>query len=250
MPESDQPVLILGGTAEASRLAARLVEKNYSVISSLAGRTKDPVLPKGEVRIGGFGGVEGLSDYLIRKLVSVLVDATHPFATQISANANAAAAATGIPLVRLDRPAWMPEQGDHWTTVETLEAAAAAIPDGARVLLALGRQHIAPFARRNDVHFVVRMIDPPEVPLTLADYELELAKPGSVTDETTFLEERRITCVVCRNSGGTASHAKIEAARALHLPVIMIGRSRRSSANIVPDVDSAVRFVEEAHPLL
>lgn len=244
MPASDRPILILGGTAEASKLAARLMESGYRVISSLAGRTKDPARLEGEVRIGGFGGVAGLCDYIARQHVALLIDATHPFATQISDNAIVAAAATDVPFVRLERPAWLQRPGDAWTTAMTLEEAVAAIPTRARVLLALGRQHIAPFARRGDVHFVVRMIDPPEVPLGLIDYELELSKPGSLEEETAFLRAKRLSHIVCRNSGGTASYAKIRAARELGLPVIMIERPHRPGANTVPDIDDVIKFVD------
>lgn len=250
MPVSEGPILVIGGTAEASRLAARLVASGRRVVSSLAGRTKDPLLPEGEVRIGGFGGVDGLADYLRREHVVLVIDATHPFAMQISANAGAAAAVVGLPLVRLERPAWTARTGDRWIPVETLEEAVSAIPAGARALLALGRQHIAPFAQRDDVHFVVRMIDPPEMPLGLTDHELVLAKPGSVAEEIAFLKEKRLTCIVCRNSGGAASYAKIDAARDLGLPVILIERSRPTAARVVQDIESVIRFVEATVPSL
>ncbi len=245
MPASERPILILGGTAEASKLAARLVEQGYRVVSSLAGRTKVPAKLEGEVRIGGFGGVAGLADYIAREHIVLLIDATHPFAMQISDNALAAVALTNVPFLRLERPAWSPKPGDAWTTVATLDEAVAAVPSRARVLLALGRQHIAPFARRGDVHFVVRMIDPPDVALGLIDYELELSKPGSVEEETAFLTARRLSHIICRNSGGAASYPKIRAARQLGLPVIMIERPHRPQTNVVPDIESVIQFVEE-----
>jgi precorrin-6A/cobalt-precorrin-6A reductase len=243
---SDQRILILGGTAEAAKLASRLVTKDHRVISSLAGRTRDPAKLEGEVRIGGFGGSQGLANYIAAENISLLIDATHPFATQISDNAILAAAATNIPFVRLERPAWAPRPGDNWTSVATLEQAVAAMPSKARVLLALGRQHIAPFSRRGDVHFVVRMIDPPETPLDLIDFELELSKPGKVDDETAFLAKKRLTLIVCRNSGGTASYAKIKAARDLGIPVIMIDRPHRPAIHTLPDVESVSGYVDEA----
>ncbi len=245
MPASDRPILVLGGTAEASRLAARLVAEGRRVISSLAGRTKDPAKVEGEVRIGGFGGAQGLADYIAREGIALLIDATHPFATTISDNAFAAATSTRISFVRLERPPWVAKPGDKWTTVASLDAAVSAIPAKARVLLALGRQHIAPFSRRGDVHFVVRMIDAPETPLSLTDYELELSKPGSMEEEAAFLTKRRLTHIVCRNSGGTASYAKVRAARDLGLPVIMIERPHRPGTDTVPDIDSVVQFVDE-----
>lgn len=242
---SDHPILILGGTAEASKLATRLVAQGHRVISSLAGRTREPAKLEGEVRIGGFGGARGLIGYIARENVSLLIDATHPFATQISDNALVAAASTKIPFVRLERPAWHARPGDKWTNVTSLEEAVSAIPARARVLLALGRQHIAPFSRRGDVHFVVRMIDPPETPLDLIDFELELSKPGKVEDETAFLTKKRLTHIVCRNSGGSASYTKIKAARDLGLPVIMIDRPHRPGTHSLPDIESVGHFVDQ-----
>ncbi len=242
---SNGPILILGGTAEASKLAARLVVEGHRVISSLAGRTRDPAKLEGEVRIGGFGGARGLIGYIVRENVSLLIDATHPFATQISDNALLAAASTKTPFVRLERPVWHSKPGDNWTSVTSLERAVSAIPAKARVLLALGRQHIAPFSRRGDVHFVVRMIDPPETPLDLIDFELELSKPGKVEDETAFLTAKRLTHIICRNSGGAASYTKIKAARDLGIPVIMIDRPDRPGTHTVPDIENIISFVDE-----
>ncbi|WP_420962836.1 cobalt-precorrin-6A reductase [Brucella sp. IR073] len=236
-------LLILGGTTEASELAKRLAPLPIRVITSLAGRTRDPAKLPGEVRSGGFGGAEGLARYIEAENVTLVVDATHPFATRISPNAAKAAEMTRRPLIRLERPAWKISEGDNWQELASLEEAATAIPSGARVLLALGRQHIAGFATRPDVHFVVRMIDPPETPLGLAFHELVLARPGNVEKETDFLRERRITHIVCRNSGGTASYAKLEAARLLHLPVILIARPPQIHANAVSDIEAVLEFV-------
>ncbi|MDA4630419.1 precorrin-6A/cobalt-precorrin-6A reductase, partial [Escherichia coli] len=137
MPASDRPVLILGGTAEAVKLAAALVALGYRTISSLAGRTSNPGRIDGDVRTGGFGGADGLAAYIRREGIALLVDATHPFATQISDNARAAADATGVPFVRLERPDWQRKPGDAWTSVTSLEEAVCAIPAKARILLAL-----------------------------------------------------------------------------------------------------------------
>ncbi|MGH7003760.1 MAG: cobalt-precorrin-6A reductase [Alphaproteobacteria bacterium] len=246
MPVSDRPILILGGTAEAAKLAAILVTQGHRVISSLAGRTRHPGPIQGEVRMGGFGGAEGLAAYIGREAVALLVDATHPFATRISDNAIAAAAATGIAFVRLERPAWHAGPGDRWMMVATLDQAAAAIPAGARVLLALGKQHIAGFSSRSDVHFLARMIDPPAAPLGLADFELELSRPGTPDEEAAFLAAKGITHIVCRNSGGSASHAKLAAARDLGLPVIMIERPHRPDVTTLADVDGVSAFVTAA----
>lgn len=222
-----ETVLILGGTREAAQIAAEFVRDHpdWRIITSLAGRTKEPKPVLGEVRIGGFGGAEGLADYLRAEGVTRLVDATHPFARQISRNAKQAAQMAGVRLETRMRPPWKKQDGDNWIDVASLEHACDAIPPDARVLLALGSQHIAPFAARSDVHFLVRMIDPPATPLTLPDHELLLSRPGTTTDEeAALMKTHAISHIVCRNSGGDGAYAKIEAARNLGLPVIMIGR--------------------------
>ncbi|MBV6649216.1 MAG: cobalt-precorrin-6A reductase [Hoeflea sp.] len=230
MPGSAPPetILLLGGTKEAAALARELVaaKPDARIITSLAGRTKEPAPLAGEVRTGGFGGVEGLARYLRETGVTHLIDATHPFARQISANAIEAARIAGVQLEIRTRKPWSKQPGDHWIEVDTLEAARDAIPPGARVLLALGSQHIGLFASRDDVHFVVRMIDPPATPLDLPDHALVLGRPGDTAAvETMLLIAHAITHIVCRNSGGTAAYAKIEAARDLGLPVILVSQN-------------------------
>jgi precorrin-6A/cobalt-precorrin-6A reductase len=222
-------VLLLGGTAEAAAMAARLTDRGLPVTTSLAGRTREPAPVKGNIRTGGFGGVEGLAEYLRRNDIALLIDMTHPFATRISANARAAASLSGVPLLAWQRPGWEKMDGDAWIGVPDISAAVAAIPANARALLALGSQHIAPFAARADVHFLVRMIDPPLVPLALPSHELLMAKPGNVEEEYKLLKDSQMTHIVCRNSGGKASYAKIAAARLLALPVIMITRAGNTS---------------------
>lgn len=225
LPRSRQKILILGGTAEARLLAAQLIEEGHSVTTSLAGRTVDPVLPEGEVRIGGFGGAEGLAAYLREEQFDRMIDATHPFARRISENAIKASAISGIPLEQRLRPRWQKQPGDRWKSVATLEAAAEVLPQGATVFLALGRQYLDAFTGRDDSRFVIRMVDPPETPLGFADYTLVLGKPASDPDrEADLFTAHGITHLVCRNSGGPAGYAKIIAARRLALPVIMIER--------------------------
>ncbi len=224
MPASEKTILILGGTAEAAALAAHLSDKGLQVVTSLAGRTREPAPLKGKTRTGGFGGPEGLASYIRDNGVALLVDMTHPFATQISANARKAAELSGIKLIAWQRPAWSKLEGDNWLEVDNLAAAVPAIPSGARVLLALGSQHIAPFAARDDVHFLVRMVDTPANLLSLSDHELLIAKPGPVEEEFALLSARKITHIVCRNSGGKASYTKIAAARLLALQVIIVKR--------------------------
>jgi len=228
MPNSIQQsetILILGGTREAADLAKELVaaKPEARIITSLAGRTKEPAPLAGEVRIGGFGGIEGLALYLTETGVTCLIDATHPFARQISANAIQAAEIAGVPLEIKTRQPWAKQPGDNWIEVETLQAARDAIPPRARVLLALGSQHIGLFVSRDDVHFVVRMIDPPEQPLELPDHALILGRPGDTPAvEAMLLIAHSITHIICRNSGGESAYAKIGAARGLGLPVIIL----------------------------
>jgi precorrin-6A/cobalt-precorrin-6A reductase len=230
MPDDHEreTVLILGGTREAADLARQLLtdRPDARIITSLAGRTKEPAPLAGEVRTGGFGGAQGLARYIQDNGVTQLIDATHPFARRISSNAVEAARLTGVPLeIRIRKP-WVKQAGDLWTEVETLEEARDAIPAGARVLLALGSQHIGLFSTRDDVHFVVRMIDQPKTPLPLPDHTLVLGRPGdSAAVETMLLIAHSITHIVCRNSGGKAAYAKIEAARQQGLPVIIINAS-------------------------
>ena len=232
LPAKAETILILGGTKEAAALAADLVNTHadWRIITSLAGRTKEPKPVAGEVRIGGFGGAEGLADYLRRENVTSLIDATHPFARQISANAKQAAALTSIPLDIRTRAPWQKQPGDNWVEFLSLEDARDALPATARVLLALGSQHIAPFASRTDVHFVVRMVDKPDQPLPLPDHELVTGLPGNVEHETRLLNQHRITHIVCRNSGGAGAYAKIEAARQKSVTVFMIASPDKISA--------------------
>jgi len=223
-----ETVLILGGTREAAQIAGDFVRDHpdWRIITSLAGRTKEPRPIVGEVRIGGFGGAEGLADYLRAENVTRLIDATHPFAPRISRNARQAARAAGVRLEIRMRPPWKKQDGDNWIEVASLEDACDAIPPDARVFLALGSQHIALFAARADVHFVVRMVDPPETPLPLPDHDLVIGLPGRTADEeAALLRDHEITHIVCRNSGGDGAYAKIEAARRLAVPVIMLTRN-------------------------
>jgi precorrin-6A/cobalt-precorrin-6A reductase len=224
LPGKAESILILGGTKEAAALAAELVaaHPDWRVITSLAGRTKEPKPVAGEVRIGGFGGAAGLAEYLSREHITRLIDATHPFARQISANAKRAAALTGTPLEIRTRPPWQKQPGDNWHEFASLEEARDALPSGARVLLALGSQQIAPFATRADVHYVVRMVDAPDQKLELPDHELVIGMPGDVAAETALLRRHGITHIVCRNSGGEGAYAKIEAARQEAVTLLLV----------------------------
>jgi precorrin-6A/cobalt-precorrin-6A reductase len=219
-------VLILGGTREAHELAERLAEiEGLQVISSLAGRTRAPRLPAGEIRTGGFGGAEGLARYLREERIGYLINATHPFADQISAHAVAAAAASGVKLLRLLRPAWQAAAEDRWIAArDATEAAEFCRREGGRILLTVGSGEIDAFAGVRNAHFVVRMIDVPEQ-IPLHDYRVVSARgPFTLADEMRLLAEHHVNLLVAKNSGGDATYAKLEAARRLHLPVVMIDR--------------------------
>ncbi|GAA4474701.1 cobalt-precorrin-6A reductase [Rhodococcus olei] len=218
-------VLILGGTSEGRALATTLVnEPGIEVESSLAGRVRDPRLPDGEVRVGGFGGVDGLREYLRDNRIDRVVDATHPFAARITANAAAATHLLGIPLLVLRRPQWEPGAGDRWTPVASLDAAAAALPRlGRRVFLTIGRQGVDAFADA-DAWFLVRAIDPPDGRMPARSRLLLDRGPFDLEGERELLRGNDIDLLVTKNSGGAATEAKLVAARELGVPVLMVQR--------------------------
>jgi precorrin-6A/cobalt-precorrin-6A reductase len=216
-------VLVLGGTGEARQLAAALVAEEVVVLSSLAGRVADPVLPEGDVRIGGFGGAEGLAGWLAEHAPRAVVDATHPFAAQITANAAAAAARHGTPLLRLQRPGWAPQPGDTWRFVDTLTEAAQAVAGYRSVFLTTGRQGVRAFAELPG-RVLVRSVDPPDEPLPAGATLLLDRGPFSLADELTLLREHAVDVVVTKDSGGHMTEAKLTAARELGLPVVLVRR--------------------------
>ncbi|MGW5060287.1 cobalt-precorrin-6A reductase [Streptomyces sp. NPDC004096] len=239
-------VLILGGTAEARELAASLVSRpGVRVTTSLAGRVSRPGALEGEVRVGGFGGAGGLADWLRAHRVDALVDATHPFATGITANATRAAAATRVPAVVLRRPGWSAVPGDRWHDVASLEEAAALLPAlGRRVFLTTGRLGLAAFADLAGIHFVVRSVDPPEPPMPPNTRVLSARGPFTVEDETALLVEHRIDVLVTKDSGGAATAAKLTAARDHGLPVVMVRRPPLpDGVTAVPDVVAVLSFL-------
>ncbi|MDT9694949.1 cobalt-precorrin-6A reductase [Streptomyces sp. P17] len=232
-------VLILGGTTEARELAAALTAlPGIRVTTSLAGRVKRPGTVTGDVRIGGFGGAEGLAKWLREERVDALVDATHPFAASITANAARAAAATGVPSVVLRRPGWRPGPEDRWHPVPSLKAAADLLPSlGRRVFLTTGRLGLAAFAHLTDLHFVVRSVEPPEPPLPPRTEVLLARGPFTVADETALLSAHCVDVLVTKDSGGEATAAKLTAARHLALPVVVVRRPPLPDDVVaVPDV--------------
>ena len=218
-------LLVLGGTAEARQLATELVGRpGLAVVSSLAGRVRAPSLPPGDVRIGGFGGAHGLARWLRDEGVGAVVDATHPFAARITANAARACAATGTPLLVLRRPGWRAGPGDVWRWVDSLdtpdEAAAALAGCGDRVFLTTGRGHLAPFSGM-DRWFLLRSVDPPQPPLPQRLLVLLDRGPFTVDSERALLVEHRIDVLVTRDSGSSMAAAKLVAARETWIPVVV-----------------------------
>jgi precorrin-6A/cobalt-precorrin-6A reductase len=216
-------VLVLGGTGEARRLAAALVADGIDALTSLAGRVADPALPAGEVRIGGFGGADGLADWLRANPVRAVVDATHPFAETMTASAARAAEATGMALLRLQRPGWHEQPGDDWRWVESLADAAAVVAGFDRVFLTTGRQGLAAFAGLTG-HCLVRSVDPPEPPLPARTPVVLGRGPFGLDDELALLREHAVEVVVTKDSGGHMTEAKLVAARELGLPVVLVRR--------------------------
>ena len=232
-------VLILGGTGEARALANRLVEAGHDVTTSLAGRTSDPLLPAGSVRVGKFGGIPGLCAYLRAGKYERLVDATHPYAGQISINAVAASQATGIALIRLMRAPWQPLPGAGWLRAASAEAAAALLPSGARVLLTTGHTGLDAFLDRDDCVFYVRVIETPEQPLPGYAHLLQTRPPFTLAGEKDVLAARGITHLVSKNSGGSQTAAKLQAASDLGVAVVMIDRPVYGPAHEVGTLEEA-----------
>lgn len=242
-------VLVLGGTGEARRLAAELTERTgYTVVSSLAGRVRDPRVPDGAVRVGGFGGELGLAAWVQEHAIDVVIDATHPFADRITTNAVGAARRTGCGLLILRRPGWQPRPGDDWRWVSSLlEAARSLAPAERRVFLATGRQGLAAFADLDDHEFLLRCVDPPD-PESPRPRKLEVLLergPFAVEGERELLREHRIDVVVTKDSGGEMTAAKLVAARELGLPVIVVRRPPPPEAPRVATVEAAIAWLDD-----
>lgn len=218
-------ILLLGGTTEASLLATALHDAGFDAVFSYAGRTNDPAPQPLPMRIGGFGGVAGLQAYLIAESITHVIDATHPFAAQMSWNAHAATSALNLPLIAFERGAWAPLKVDNWIHAAHNAGALAALPQTpARVFLAIGKQGLADFAGAVPHHFLLRLVDAPAAK-PLPNCTIVIAKgPFDVASDTALLQKHAITHVIAKNAGGKGASAKLAAARALGLPVIMIAR--------------------------
>jgi precorrin-6A/cobalt-precorrin-6A reductase len=243
----DPAVLILGGTGEARHLAARLAARpGLRVVSSLAGRVRDPTMPAGEVRIGGFGGADGLSAWLTEQHITAVIDATHPFAEAISASAATASHRTGVPLLRVVRPQWTPGEGDAWHEASSLPEAASMLPGlGRRVFLTTGRQGLAAFALLTQIWFLIRCVDPPAGPVPPQCQVILARGPYDPGAERALMSEHRIDVLVTKNSGGGQTDAKLDAARDLGVPVLMIRRPPLPSGTAtVDDVEGALEWID------
>lgn len=233
-------VLVLGGTGEARALAAAL-HPAHDVLTSLAGRVRDPKLPVGRVRVGGFGGPSALAAWLRAERFDAVVDATHPFAERISASAAQAAAESGTPLVLLRRPGWTEAPGDRWTRVPDLAAAAAALP-GERVFLTTGRQGLAAFADCPQ-WFLIRCVDPPDPPLPAACEVLLARGPYTVDGELALMRAHGVDALVTKDSGGPLTAAKLTAARVLGLPVVVVDRPLPPEVPVLSEVAEVLAWL-------
>ncbi len=239
-----QRVLLLGGTTEASRLAQALAVAGVDAVFSYAGRTDAPVAQPLPTRVGGFGGVAGLCQYLQAERITHVVDATHPFAAQMSAHAVQACAQRALPLLALERPAWQAQPGDRWQHVPDLVAAVAALPaEPARVFLAIGRQHVQPFLDAGRHWFLLRLVDPGfELPAAQGTVVLDRG-PFTLANDLALLAQHRITHVVAKNAGGQGAQAKLDAARQHGCPVILIDRPTIPPRPVVGTADEVLHWL-------
>ncbi len=243
-------VLILGGTGEAADLARRLEHRaEFEVVTSLAGRTRRPAAVAGRVRTGGFGGAEGLRTYLDAEGVDAVVDATHPYAANISRHAARACDVLGVRRVQLRRPAWTPVDGDRWVEAASLGAAAEAVAnapvsEAGCVFLSTGAGSLHVFGHLRAIRFLVRLVEAPQTPLPLARFELVVGRgPFAAGSERTLFLDRGVELLVSRNSGGAATYPKLVAARELRIPVIMIKRPDPETGPRVENAEEAFRWL-------
>ncbi|MCL7931362.1 cobalt-precorrin-6A reductase [Halomonas llamarensis] len=241
-------ILILGGTSEASALASLLAERSIPAIYSYAGRVSTPKPQPLPTRIGGFGGVDGLIAYLQQAGITHLIDATHPFAEQMSRHALNAAAQCNVPLMVFTRPAWQPQPGDNWTHVASIDEAVNQL-DGRpeRVMLAIGRQHLEAFAAKPQHHYLLRLVDHPEQPIPLPHQTITVERgPFTTEGDLALLKDHAVDRLVCKNAGGNGAVSKLTAARALGLPVVMIERPTLPSRREYHALDDVLAWLFES----
>jgi len=241
-------LLILGGTSEASALARAVAARGIDAVISYAGRVerlRELPIPR---RVGGFGGVAGLADHLRANAITHVIDATHPFAAQMSRNAVEACERTGVPLIALARPAWTPGPGDDWREVPDIPSAVTAL-EGAprRVMLAIGRIHLNAFAAQPQHDYLLRLVDPPETPPPLPRHSIVVSRgPFTLEDDTALLRAHGIELIVAKNAGGSGARAKVDAAQALGLPVIMIARPALPQRQEVTSPEAVLDWLDHA----
>jgi precorrin-6A/cobalt-precorrin-6A reductase len=242
-------ILILGGTTEARELAERLAKRtDLEIVVSLAGRTKSPAPQPVPVRTGGFGGAAGLAEYLDKQRIDALIDATHPYANIISANASAAAHQAGVPLMAFRRPPWRAVAGDRWTEAADVADAVRGLGERSRrVFVTLGRTELAALTTAPQHFYLIRSVDPvePPLPLPCVSYVTDRG-PFSAADDRALMSAHAIDAVIAKNSGGVASYGKIAAARALGIDVIMLRRPVPSTGLAVETVDEVIAWLDHA----
>lgn len=239
-------ILIFGGTGEARELANQLVELGHDVTTSLAGRTRTPLLPQGEIRTGGFGGVPQLMAFFTENAFKHIIDVTHPYAANMSGQLVPAAKGAGIPLLRLSRPVWNKPEGAVWIEVDNAGAAMRDLPEGAVPFLSLGHKEIGHIDNWPKARCVVRLIETPEMPLPENAHLILARPPYTLEGETALMREHGITHLVTKNSGGAQTRAKIDAAAALGIATYIIARPKLVPAREVENVDAAIAVVQDA----
>lgn len=235
-------LLLLGGTTEATALARKLADTGAQATFSYAGRVERPKAQPLPMRTGGFGGAEGLAAYIAEAGISHVVDATHPFAAQMSTNAVAACRATGTPLVALTRPPWRAQPGDDWVHMDSVRASVRWLDRPTmRIMLAIGRQHLEDFAVEPQHFYLLRVVDEPRRALPLPDHALVVGTgPFTLENDMALMQQHGIELVVSKNAGGGAARAKIDAARELGLPVLMIDRPDLPDRPELNEVDAVL----------
>jgi len=251
MQDEHGRILILGGTGEAMKLAAALAARpDLPALLSFAGRTKAPQLPSIPCRIGGFGGVDGLADYLAQMQTPLVIDATHPFAAQMSQNAAQACARLGVPRLTFTRRPWTPEPGDRWIEVPDIEAAVDALGEApAHVFLTVGRLSLGAFQRAPQQSYVARSIDQPDASELPPRCRVLLARPPfALADERALMQAERFDFICTKNSGGAATENKLLAARELGLRVIMVNRPQAPDGETLFDLDAVLDWISAHRP--
>lgn len=239
-------VLVLSGTREGRDMAAALHARGTSVIASLAGATRSPRDQHVPTRIGGFGGADGFKDFLRKNAISAVLDATHPFAAQITQRSADICAQLSLPYCLYNRPEWVAAPDDLWTPIQHESEAAAHIKDGSVVFLATGRQSLARFTGLDQCYLICRQIDPPDAPFPTQNGEYLIGNPPfDVKDEGKLFEKRNVDWLVVKNSGGTASLSKLIAARQLRVPVLMLARPATPNALCVSSQDEALSWAAQ-----